>query len=91
MKSTVPVLLLALVLTGGCSLFSSASNKNSPVVLQPAAAVQADFHDRWTDKRIHELLTAGTAKTEDEARAVAETEFAKQYPFVKLPAKGQDH
>ena len=91
MKSSVPVLLLALALTSGCSLLPFKSKKTAPVVLQPAAAVQAEFHDRWMEKRVHEMLASGSAKTEDEARTMAEAEFAKQYPFVKVPEKGKDH
>jgi len=56
------------------------------VELPPAAAVEAEFHDRWVAQRAHELLGAGTAKTEDEAKAMAAAEFAKQYPFIRLRA-----
>ena len=89
MKSSVPVLLLVLALTSGCSLFHFMSKKTTPPVLPPAVGVQVEFHDRWMDKRFRELLAAGSAKTEEEARATAEAEFAKQYPFVKVPEKGQ--
>jgi hypothetical protein len=91
MKSSVPALLLALALTSGCSLLHFMSKKSGPKPLEPAAEVQVEFHDRWVDKRIHELLTAGSATTEDQARAMAEAEFAKQYTFVKVPEKGQRH
>jgi hypothetical protein len=37
-------------------------------------------------QRAHELLGAGTAKTEDKAKAMAAAEFAKQYPFIRLRA-----
>jgi hypothetical protein len=91
MKSSVSLLLLALVLTSGCSLLPFTSKKTAPVVLQPAAAVQTEFQGRWMDKRVHDLLAAGSAKSEDEARTMAEAEFVKQYPFVKVPEKGKDH
>jgi hypothetical protein len=87
MKSSVPVLLLMLALSSGCSLLHFKSKKAAPPELPPAAGVQAEFHDRWMDKRLHELLASGTAKTEQEAQAMAETEFAKQFPYVKVPEK----
>ena len=37
--------------------------------LPPATAIQVDYRNRWVERRIHELLAAGTVKTEDEARA----------------------
>ena len=89
MKYSVPAFLCALALASGCSFFRSTPKKAAPPELPPAAEVQTEFHDRWMDKRVHELLAAGSAKTEDEARAMAEAEFAKQYPFVKVPAKGK--
>jgi hypothetical protein len=89
MKSSVPALLLALALTSGCSLLHFMSKKSGPKPLEPAAEVQVEFHDRWVDKRVHESLAAGSVKTEDVARAMAEAEFAKLYPFVKVPEKGK--
>jgi hypothetical protein len=86
MKYSVPALLLALTLASGCSLLQVKSKKSAPVELPPAAAVEAEFHDRWVAQRAHELLGAGTAKTEDKAKAMAAAEFAKQYPFIRLRA-----
>ena len=34
------------------------------------------------NKRIHDLLASGAAKTEDEAKQMAAAEFAKHYPYV---------
>ena len=86
MKYSVPVLLLAVTLASGCALLQLKSKKSAPVELPPAAAVEAEFYDRWVAQRIHELLAAGNAKTETEARAMAVAEFAKQYPYIRLPA-----
>jgi len=91
MKSFVPALLLTLALTSGCSLFPQKSKDPAATGLQPAAAVQVEFHDRWMDKRVRELLTAGSAKTDDQARTMAEAEFAKLYPFVNVSEKSQVH
>jgi hypothetical protein len=90
MKYSVPALLLALTLASGCSLLTVKSKKSAPVELPPATAVEVEFHDRWVAQRIHELLAAGTAKTEAEARGMAATDFAKQYPFIHLPATKND-
>ena len=87
MKYFVPaILLLALTLATGCGLFHKKPKKSTVPELPPAAAIQADYRDRWVDRRAHELLAAGTAKTEDEARAMAAAEFAKQNPFINPPA-----
>ena len=91
MKSSVSALLFALVLTSGCSLLHFKHKKAAPPELPPAAGVQTEFHDRWMDKTVHELLATGNAKTEAEARVRAEAEFAKQFPFVKVPEKGKSH
>jgi outer membrane lipopolysaccharide assembly protein LptE/RlpB len=87
MKYFVPAaLVLTLTLATGCGLFHKKEKKTVIPELPPAAAIQADYRDRWVERRVHELLTAGTTKTEDEARAMAATEFAKQYPLMNPPA-----
>ncbi|HZL45870.1 MAG TPA: hypothetical protein VFC28_06555 [Opitutaceae bacterium] len=87
MKFPVPALLLALALTSGCSWLHLKSKKAAPPPeLPPAAGIEAEFHQRWMDRRIHELLAAGSAKTEEEAKTMAAAEFAKQYPFIHAPA-----
>jgi hypothetical protein len=86
MKTPVSaVLVLALVLAAGCSLFHSKSKKAGPPELPPAAAIEAEFHDRWMNKRVHELLASGAARTDDEAKQMAASEFAKLYSFVTPP------
>ena len=55
--------------------------------MPPATGIEIEFHDRWIDRRIHELLTSGNAKTEQEAKAMAAAEFVKQYPYIHLPGR----
>lgn len=91
MKYFAPTtLVLALLLATGCFYFHRKGTKDAtagPAVpeLPPALAIQADYRDRWVDRRVHELLAAGTVKTEDEARVMATAEFAKQNPFINPP------
>jgi outer membrane lipopolysaccharide assembly protein LptE/RlpB len=83
MKTPVPaVLVLALALATGCSLFHSRDKKAAPPELPPAAGIEAEFRDRWMNKRVHDLLASGAAKTDDEAKQMAANEFAKLYPYV---------
>ena len=87
MKYFVPAAFaLTLVLATGCSLFHKKAKKEVIPELPPAVGIQADYRDRWVEKRVHELLAAGTAKTEEEARTMAASEFAKQYPLLNPPA-----
>jgi hypothetical protein len=88
MKYSVPAFLLALILASGCTLLQPKPKTKGPPPLPPAAEIEAEFHDRWMDKRVHELMTSGTAKTEADARRIASAEFTKQYPFVKVPSQG---
>ena len=83
MKNLVPAtLVLALTLTTGCSLFHSKNKKPNPPELPPAAGIEAEFRDRWMNKRVHDLLVSGVVKTEDEAKQMAAAEYVKQYPYV---------
>ena len=89
MKTPVPaVLVLALALATGCSLFHAKSKKAGPPELPPAAGIEAEFHARWMNKRVHELLASGAARTDDEAKQMAANEFAKLYTFVNPPDSG---
>ena len=86
MKRLAPTALaLLLALLSGCSLLHHKRKDTKPPELPPSAGIEAEFHDRWMTKRVHELLTAGTAATEEEAKRVAAAEFAKQYPLL-VPA-----
>jgi len=86
MKYSVPVLLLAITLAAGCHLLQPTPKKSGPVELPPATEVETQFRDRWISRRVHELMAAGTAKSEDEAKAMAAAEFAKQYPYIRMEA-----
>lgn len=66
---------LAVLLAGGCSLFKRQPKDNTPIT----AEVQETFRKRWVDKRVADLVAAGTAA--DAARAQAEKEFAATYDF----------
>jgi len=84
-KRLLPAVLLgALVLTAGCHLFHH-REKAAPE-LPPAAGVESEFRDRWIERRVHDLTAANPNLTEAEARQTAAAEFAKQFPYVSLPA-----
>lgn len=86
MKHLVPAALaLLLALAAGCSLLHHRDKKAGQPELPPSAGIEAEFRDRWMNKRVHELLVAGTAATEAEAKQTAAAEFAKQYPYL-IPA-----
>ena len=85
MKYSVPAFLLGEAgLVSGCALHHSSPQKGASAELPPATGIETEFYDRWMDRRIHELLAAGSAKTESGARAVAAGEFTKQYPFIQV-------
>ncbi len=84
MKSAVTAaLLLLLTLSAGCSLFHH-GRRSQASIQHPASAVEADFRNRWMQKRTGELLASGAAKADADAQAAAE--FAKLYPFIGAPA-----
>ena len=84
MKYSVPVLLLTLALASGCIMFPTKTKKaTAQKEPPPAAEIESEFRNRWIDRRIHELMGSGTAKTEAEARATAAAEFIKQFPYIR--------
>ena len=87
MKTPAPAVLV-LALATGCSLFHSSGKKAGPPELPPAAGIEAEFQDRWMNKRVHDLLASGAAKTDDEAKQMAANEFAKLYPFINSANSG---
>jgi hypothetical protein len=88
MKSLVPAaLVLTLIFTAGCNLFRH-HHKNRAPELPPATAVEAEFRDRWMQKRVPELLNSGDARTEAEARTMAAAEFARRFPFIGSATSG---
>ncbi len=86
MKHSVLALLLVLAFASGCNLFPTKTKKVTPKELPPSTGIEVEFRDRWIDSRIHQLLAAGTAKTESEARGIAAAEFVKQFPFLRASA-----
>jgi len=78
----LPALLGVLALTAGCHLFH---HQKAAPELPPAAGIEAEFRDRWMDRRIHDLMATNANLSEAEARQMASAEFARQYPYVGLP------
>jgi hypothetical protein len=91
MKHLFPaVLALLLALASGCSLLHHKDKQTRQPELPPSAGIEAEFRDRWMNKRVHELLAAGTAATEEAAKQMAADEFAKQYPILVPSNKRPD-
>lgn len=67
--------------SGGCS--SSKKPKPNPAI---ATQTEADFMERWVQKRIGELMASGTATDALQARRMAQEEFRKQWPYA-VPTK----
>jgi hypothetical protein len=86
MKRLAPIALLALLLTGsGCHMFSKkepAAPKERPDI---ANQVEADFMQRWIEKRTAELVAAGSTPAAAHDRAV--TEFRLQYSYTGAAQK----
>ena len=85
LKSSLPIFLLTLlvVFSTGCNLFrKNKKPKENPNI---AAQVEADFRERWVDRRVEELgATGGDAAT---AHAQALNEFQERYPYIRPPRK----
>jgi 1,2-phenylacetyl-CoA epoxidase catalytic subunit len=64
----------------GCHLFSKKSKepKENPDI---ASGVEADFRQRWVDRRVAELTATGVEAST--ARKQAETEFREHYVYLK--------
>ncbi len=76
LATVLPVVLLA---GSGCHLFGKSKKpKDNPAI---AAGVEADFRQRWIDRRTTELVGKGTESTA--ARTQAEQEFREAYPYLK--------
>jgi len=52
-----------------------------------AIEVEAGFKQRWVDKRVADLTTAGADATA--ARAQAEKDFRVAYPYVRAAEPGK--
>jgi hypothetical protein len=86
MKRLAPIALLALLLADtGCHLFSRkqpATPKERPDI---ANQVEADFMQRWIEKRTAELVASGTSPSAAHDRALAE--FRTQYSYTEAAQK----
>jgi len=74
-------LLPTLLFAAGCSLLHH-KPKAAPET-PPSAGIEADFRDRWIDKRVHDLMAADPKLPEAEARKTAADDFAKAYPYLR--------
>lgn len=81
LKPTLLVCLATVALTSltGCNLFrKNKKPKESPAI---AGHVEAEFRQRWIDRRTPELVAQGVDASA--ARQQAETEFREKYPYLK--------
>jgi 1,2-phenylacetyl-CoA epoxidase catalytic subunit len=76
-------LALAMLFSTGC-LFTrkSAKPKEDPGL---ARETEQEFRQRWVEKRVSELVAAGTAAPA--ARTQAEAEFREKYEFTSAAQK----
>ena len=70
-------LLLAVVFSTGCQYFKKGPKPKDP---STTGEVEADFRQRWVDKRTGELVAQGTA--ENVARTQAANEFRARYEYL---------
>jgi hypothetical protein len=79
----LPALALTVALSGGCSLIKkSAKPTESPAL---AGETEASLKQRWTEKRVTELVAQGA--TADAARAQAAEEFRAKYSYTGVAQK----
>lgn len=86
LKSTILLCLAASVLctASGCNLFrKSKKPKANPAI---ASELEADFQQRFVDRRVAELTAGGMDATA--AGAQAHAEFAERYPHLVSPKLG---
>ena len=77
------VLTLLVAFTAGCNLFrKNKKPKENPNI---AAQVEADFRERWVDRRVEEL--GGTGIDSAAARTQALSEFEERYPYIRPPKR----
>lgn len=85
LKSPLPIFVLTLlvVFSTGCNLFrKNKKPKENPNI---AAQVEADFRERWVDRRVEELGATGVDAAT--ARTQALNEFQERYPYVRPPKR----
>ena len=77
------LLTLLVVFSTGCNLFrKNKKPKENPNI---AAQVEADFRERWVDRRVEEL--GGTGIDSAAARTQALSEFQERYPYIRPPKR----
>jgi hypothetical protein len=84
-KPTVLLCLSAAVLASvsGCNLFrKSKKPKENPAI---ASDTEANFRERWMERRVPELTAQGADAAT--ARQQAEKEFAEKFPYIKAGRK----
>ena len=75
------VLTLLVAFTAGCNLFrKNKKPKDNPNI---AAQVEAEFRERWVERRIEELGASGGDTAT--ARTQALREFQERYPYIRPP------
>jgi hypothetical protein len=79
------LVLSAGVLLGstGCHLFGKSKKPKANAAI--AASVDADFRQRWVERRVIELT--GQGKDAVTARSTAEAEFREKYAYLKEEKK----
>ena len=79
----VTLCLLSLAVSTGCVFSKKDAKKKESSSM--AAEMEADFKNRWVEKRVAELTSKGS--TVDAARAQAIEEFRVKYEFTSAAHK----
>lgn len=88
MITRILIVSLALVLGFGTTACRS-SKKKDKFANKPAAEMEANFKQRWVDKRTTDLVTKGVPAAD--ARTQASEEFDKQFPYTGGISKPSKH
>jgi hypothetical protein len=84
-RLTLILLAAALAVAGtACHSTKTKAPKENPNV---AIEVEAGFKQRWVDKRVADLTTAGADASA--ARAQAEKDFRVAYPYLRAAEPGK--
>lgn len=84
---TQRILIIGLAAALAFSLGACRSSKKPKETNAIASEMEANFKQRWLEKRVGELTQSG--KTADVARAQAEKEFAERYDFTRPNQKSR--
>ena len=85
LKSSLSIILLTLLVafSTGCNIFrKNKKPKENPNI---ASQVEAEFRERWVDRRVEELGATGVDTAT--ARAQALNEFQERYPYIRPPKR----